>query len=146
MAGSNTIQNPAGAFGYTDLESQLFHINAEAQASAAIVGPAVVAIGTDGKIAAAATDGTPSLALGIAQRSIAINKVGSFVVLGIAENVPANGAVARGDLLKRSVTTTGAVAATAAPADGEVIGVAINASSSNVVDVWVFPAKVGTTT
>lgn len=145
MAGSNQIQNPTGAFGVTDLESQLFHINAEAVASAAISGCKVVAIGTDGKIATAATDGTPSLAVGIAQRSIAINKVGSFVVLGIAENVPAAGAVAAGDILKRSVTTAGFVSATISSADGEAIGVAINASSSNTVDVWVFPAKVGAT-
>lgn len=146
MSGAAQVTNPKGAFGYDDLESKLFRLTAEFEASAAITGPAVVAIGTDGKIAAAATNGTASLSVGIAQRSIASGKIGSVVVLGIAENVPANGAVAAGDLLKRSATTTGAVAATNAPADGEVIGVAINASASNVVDVWVFPAKVGTTT
>lgn len=139
MAGK-TIGNPGGAFGYTDLQTQLYSTTAPFRSSAAITGPAVVAIGTAGTIATAATDGTPSLAIGIAQDSIASGKDGVVVVNGIAENVPCNGAVAAGDLLKRSVTTAGYVAATATPAAGEVIGVAINASSSNTVDVWVRPS------
>lgn len=145
MAGAAQIQNAAGAYGQTDLEAKLFRIEAEAVTSAAVTGPAVVAIGTDGKIATAATDSTAALCIGIAQKSIASGKVGGFVVLGIAENVPAAGTVAAGDILKRSATTAGYVSTTTSAADGEVIGVAINASSSNTVDVWVFPAKTGAT-
>jgi hypothetical protein len=140
--GEKQITNPAGAFGQTDLESTLFSIGAPFKASAAIVGPACVAIGTDGQVATAATNGTAHLAIGIAQRSIASGKAGNVVVLGICENVPAAGAVAAADLLKRSATTAGYVSATATPAAGEVIGIAINASASNTVDVWVCPSKV----
>lgn len=145
MAGAAQITNPAGAYGVTDGAQKFFRIEAEAVASAAITGPAVVAIGTDGRVATAATDSTAALCIGVAQSSIASGKVGSFTVLGHAENVPAAGTVAAGDILKRSATTAGYVSTTTSAADGEVIGVAINASASNVVDVWVFPAKVGAT-
>lgn len=139
MAGK-TIVNPGGAFGYTDLATLGYQQTAPMRTSAAIVGPAVVAIGTDGTIATAATNGTASLAIGIAVDSIASGKDGQVVVSGMAENVPAAGAVAAGDLLKRSATTAGYVSATATPVAGEVIGTAINASSANTVDVWVRPS------
>ncbi len=139
MAGK-TINNPGGAFGYSDLATLGYQQTAPMRSSAAIVGPACVSIGTGGLIATAATDGTASLVVGIAVDSIASSKDGLVVVTGMAENVPCAGAVAAGDLLKRSVTTAGYVSATATPAVGEVVGVAINASSSNTVDVWVRPS------
>lgn len=138
--GAKTITNPGGAFGYSDLATTGYQTTAPVRASAAITGPAVVAIGTGGTVATAATDGTASLAVGIVVDSIASGKDGQMVVTGLAENVPCAGAVAAGDLLKRSVTTAGYVSATATPTAGEVIGVAINASSSNTVDVWVRPS------
>lgn len=141
MSGSKTITNPNGAFGYTDLQTKLPSWPGEFSASAAITGPAVVAIGTDGTVATAATDGTAALTIGIAVESIASGDTGEVVCMGIAENVPAAGGVTAGALLKRSATTAGYVSATATPAVGEVIGVAINASASNTVDVWVIPAK-----
>jgi len=131
------IENPQGAFGYTDLRSQLWAEEVSFKASAAITARRVLAIGTTGLVAIIATDGTASLAVGIAQSAIASASTGMVIVQGIAEDVPATGAVAQGDLLKRSVTTAGSVSATATPVAGEVIGVAINASASNVVDVWV---------
>lgn len=137
MSGSKTINNPNGAFGYTDLQTKLGSLEMEFTTSAAVTAIQCVSIGTGGLIAESATDGTASLVVGIAVEAIGSGKSGGVVVLGIAENVPCNGAVAAGDLLKRSVTTTGSVAATATPAIGEVLGVAINASSSNTVDVWV---------
>ncbi len=141
MSGAKTINNPMGAFGYTDLQTQLHSQEAEFKTSAAIAGaPQVVAIGTDGRVAEAATDSTASLSVGIAVRNAASGKVVGVVVQGIAENVPCDGSVTAGALLKRSVTTTGSVAATASPAAGEAIGIAINASSSNTVDVWVCKA------
>lgn len=141
MAGK-VITNPAGAFGYTDLETQLYSQTAPFVTSAAVTSKRVVAIGTAGTVAIAATDGTASLTVGIASAAIASGQAGLVIIGGIAEDVPATGAVAAGDLLKRSVTTAGSVSATATPAAGEVIGTAINASSSNTVDVWVTPAKV----
>lgn len=143
--GSKSLTNPALAFGYTDMQNNLFSIEAPMLAAADISAPRVVAINTAGGVATAATDGTASLTIGIAPRAIASGQVGGVVVLGIAENVPAAGTVAAGDILKRSVTTAGYVSTTTSAADGEAIGVAINASASNVVDVWVFPAKVGAT-
>lgn len=131
------IGNPLGAFGYTDLQTQLWCVEAPFVTSAAVTDKRCVAIGTTGLVAVAATNGTASLVVGIAQDAAASGGVCMVIVMGIAEDVPANGTVAAGDLLKRSVTTAGSVAATATPAAGEVIGVAINASSSNVVDVWV---------
>lgn len=131
------LTNPSGAFGYTDLQTQLPSVTDPFLTSAAVTASRMVAIGTDGKVAVAATDGTASLVVGFAPAAISSGYTGLVVTGGVAENVPCNGTVAAGDVLKRSVTTAGYVAATATPAVGEAIGVAINASSSNTVDVWV---------
>lgn len=131
------IGNPLGAFGYTDLQTGLWYQPAEFKSSAAITAKRLVSIGTDGRVATTATDGTASLVIGVAVSAIASASSGEVIVAGIAEDVSAAGAVAAGDLLKRSATTAGYVSATATPVAGEVIGVAINASASNVVDVWI---------
>lgn len=135
--GTPTIVNPNGAFGYTDLQTGLGSLQLEFKANAAITAKRVVSITTAGKVAISATNGTASLTVGIARQAIASGDTGQVIVFGIAEDVPCDGAVAAGDRLKPSVTTSGSVQATATPAAGEVIGVAINASSSNQVDVWV---------
>jgi hypothetical protein len=131
-----TITNPAGAFGYTDLQTKLFSVTAPFQASADIAAKAVVSIGTDGTVATAATD-APSVAVGVAVDAISAGKTGLVVISGIAEDVPVNGAVAAGNVVKASVTTAGRVAATATPGVGEALAIAINASASNTVDLWV---------
>lgn len=136
-----TITNPGGAFGYTDLETKNYSHAVPFRSSAAISAKRVVSVGTDGTVATTATDGTASLTVGIAKSAIASGADGLVIIHGMAEDVPATGTVAAGDLLKRSATTAGSVSATATPAAGEVVGVAINASSSNVVDVWVTPGK-----
>lgn len=135
--GTPTIVNPNGAFGYTDLQTGLGSLQLEFKANAAVTAKRVVSITTAGKVAISATNGTASLTVGIARQAIASGDTGQVIVFGIAEDVPCDGAVAAGDRLKVSVTTSGSVSATATPAAGEVIGVAINASSSNTVDVWV---------
>lgn len=132
-----TISNPGGAFGFTDLQTKGWYLAMPAEASAAITGPAVVALASDLTVATAATDGTPSLARGIALDSIASGDFGMVVVAGVVENVPVDGATAAGSLLKRSVTTAGRLAATATPAAGEVLAIALAASSSNTTDVFV---------
>lgn len=136
-----TINNPNGAFGYTDLATKGFQLTGNFKASAAITGPAVVAIDSALEIATAATDGTAALTIGIIQGSAADNDTVPVVLMGVAENVPVDGATAQGALLKRSVTTAGRLAATATPVAGEVVAVSLAASASNVTDVWVFPAK-----
>lgn len=139
---SQIINNPNGAYGYTDLATKGWQLQGNFKASAAITGPAVVAIGTEGKVATAATDSTAHLSIGIAPFTCASGDTIPVILMGLAENVPIDGAAAAGVLVKRSVTTAGSVAATATPAAGEVIGFAIAASSSNTSDVWVMPAKV----
>lgn len=131
------IKTAQGAYGYTDLRTQLWAQEAVFVATAAIVARNVVAIDTTGKVATAATNGTATLVVGVAQDAATTNGDVSVVVYGIAENVSAAGAIAAGDIVKRSATTAGYVSATATPAAGEAIGVAINASTSNTVDVWV---------
>ena len=140
MSGSKTVNNPLGAFGVTDLQNQLPSLEGEFKASAAITAPKVVAIGTDGQVATAATNGTASLCVGVAIKDATSGGRAKVVYYGIAENVPAAGSVAAGDIVKRSGTTAGYVSATASPAAGEAIGIALNASSSNTVDIWVCKA------
>lgn len=136
------ITNANSAAGDSSLQTNLPCWQGSMQASAAITAKRVVAIGTDGRVATAATDGTASLTIGVAiTAAAAANGIVQVVLGGIAENVPCSGTVAAGDLLKRNTTTAGWVQATATPAAGEVIGVAINGSSSNTVDVWVGAAK-----
>jgi hypothetical protein len=132
MAGNRQINNPHG-FGGTGvaLETQ----EAEYVASAAVTANRVVSIGTDGRVAVAATD-APSLALGFTPTGA--TAAGGLVKVktgGIVKSVPCNGAVAAGNIVKASATTAGYVAATATPGVGEKLGVAIAASASNVVDV-----------
>jgi len=138
MSGSATIVNASNAFQYTDLQTGVFSVQAEFKASAAISAPRVVAIGSTGLIATAATDVTASLAIGVAIRAAsAAGKTIPVVIHGIAENVPVAGAVAAGDILIRSVTTAGFLSASATPGVGQALAVAIQASASNVADVWV---------
>lgn len=131
------IVNPNGAFGVTALRSKVWSQTAPVKTSAAVVAKRLVAIGTTGLVATAATNGTPSLVLGAVNDAIASGDTGLVVVGGMAEDMPADGAIAAGDILKRSVNTAGYVQATATPAAGEAIGVAINASAASTVDVWI---------
>lgn len=131
------IPNSLGAAGDTSLESKLWNSVWSCKTSAAVTAKRVVSIGTDGRVATSATNGTASLCIGIATRGAASGSVALVVHAGMCENVAADGAIAAGDLLKRSTNTAGYVMATATPAAGEVVGVAINASASDVVDVWV---------
>ncbi len=132
------INNPAGAFG---LAADFPQAGEPYQASAAVTAKRVVAIGTTGQVAVAATNGTAALCIGVSRDAIASGNVGIIIERGIVTGVGADGAITAGLLLKRSATTAGFVAATATPAIGEVIGFAIAASASNVVDIYVSPSK-----
>ena len=135
------ITNPSGAFGYTDLEQTQWRLSAPFLTSAAVATKTVVAIGTDGKVATAATNGTAALAIGVTATAISSGYTGNVVLAGVVTGVTAQGAIAAGDVLKRSATTAGAVAATATPATGEALGVALAASSGGTVTMWVFPGR-----
>jgi hypothetical protein len=92
---------------------------------------------TLGLVAHAATNGTASLCLGVALNAISSGGfTGLVIVQGYVSAFP-DGAIAAGDIVKRSVNTAGYVATTATPGVGESIGVAIAASASGRVDIWV---------
>lgn len=128
------INNPGGAFGLT---ADYARSASPYRASAAVTAKKVVAVGTDARVAVAATNNTATLCIGIADAAIASGSDGLIVERGIVTGVLADGAIARGDILKRSVNSTGAVQATATPVAGEGIAVAIAASAAGVVDVYV---------
>jgi hypothetical protein len=132
------INNPEGAFGLT---ADFPQSASPYESSAAVTAKKVVAIGTTGKVAVAATDGTASLCIGISRDAIASGSTGLIIERGIVTGVVADGTITAGLLLKRSTNTTGAVMATATPAVGEVIAFAIAASAAGVVDVYVSKAN-----
>jgi hypothetical protein len=136
----SNINNPTGAYGYSTGDQKFYYQARPYQTSAAVSAGYALAIGTDGKVAHAATNGTASLVIGFAQKAAASGATVNVILNGHVENVPAAGAVAAGDVLKRSTTTAGYVSATATPGVGEAIGVAIAASASNVVDIFVAKA------
>lgn len=131
------ISNAMGAAGDSSYQHKIPQLSAGIKTSAAVSAKRVVSIGTTGLVATSATDGTPSLCVGVSDRAAASGSVVNVVTCGPIDDVPCSGTVSAGDLLKRNTTTAGWVQATATPVAGEVIGFAINASASNVVDVWV---------
>lgn len=134
---ANPITNPLGFGGYTDFQTLVGGFDLEFKCSASVDAKQVVAIGTDGTIAEAATNSTAALQVGVSLASGSTGDVIKVRVFGAVDDVPAAGSVTAGLILKRSVTTTGSVSATATPAAGEAIGFAIAASASNLVDVFV---------
>ena len=80
------LTNPSGAFGYTDLQTQLPSVTDSFLTSAAVTASRMVAIGTDGKVAVAATDGTASLVVGFAPAAISSGYTGLVVTGGIGCN------------------------------------------------------------
>lgn len=135
--GEKQLLNPQGAFGYSDTVDKLPQTIHEFKAGAAIDAKQVVVLQSAGTVIEAATDSTASLCVGISNEAAASGGTVSVVVYGICEDVPCDGSVSTSSVLKRSVTTTGSVAATASPATGESIGIGMTASASNLVDVYV---------
>lgn len=133
--GTKQISNPGQAFGYSSLDQQ-YQETSPMVASATITAGRVVAVGTTGQVAQAATNGTASLVIGIAYEDATAAQTLDIIKYGYASGF-AEGAIAAGDILKRSATTAGYVAATATPGVGESIGVAFAASASGRVDMWV---------
>lgn len=136
------IINPGGAFGYTDLSDLNWSQQIPMKASTDIAAGNVVALGTDFTVAAAATNGTAHLVVGQAVSAISSGKVGMIRVMGATDDLVAEGTIAAAAILKRSATTTGAVAATATPAAGEVFAIAVAASAGGVVKAWICKAAV----
>lgn len=137
MAGKQ-LTNPMGAFGETDLTTELYCETAPFQTSAVVTAGRVVAIGTDGTVAHAATNGVAALCVGIVDSNRGVNTAFSTLVIieGYASGF-ADGATTAGAVLIRSTTTAGYVMASATPGVGEAIGVSMAASASGRVDMWV---------
>lgn len=129
------VSNPAGAFGYTALDSENYMFG-EYVASAAVVDRNVVSFNTSGQVAPSATNGTATLCAGVAIGAIASGNVGVVAQYGIVTGLVAQGAIAAGNPVIRSGTTAGAVAASATPGVGEALGVALAASAGGLVTVF----------
>ena len=131
------IKNPQGQGGYTDLQTKMPGRADPFVAGGTITKGRCVSLSTTGTVTQTATDGTASLVVGIALDSAVSGDSMMVATFGIAENVGAQGTISAGDIVIRSATSAGYVAASATPAAGEPIGVAFNASSGGTVDVWV---------
>lgn len=134
---SKQITNPQGAYGVTDLEQQSWQEAPSFKTSGVVAAKNVVIIGTDGTVAAAATGSTASLTLGVALEAGTTGDTIRVVTNGLVTGLVAQGTINQSSPLIRSGTTAAAVAASAAPAAGEAIGVAIAASSGGLVTAWI---------
>lgn len=134
------LTNPGGAFSVTDKQQQQWYESAPYTANAAIAARTLVQISTDGSVSTATTNSTTAKCIGATLNAIASGQIGEVILFGYVAGVTASGAIAEGNLMKLSVTSGGAVSASAAPAAGEKLGFAIAASASNLVDIWLFPA------
>lgn len=139
MAGSQ-INNPSGAFGYTDLDQKLFKNTGEFVASAAIAAKAPVSISSTGTVATTATDGTAIIGVALNGASAA-GKTVQVILSGIATNVSADGATTLGTPVIRSAITAGYITSSATPVNGTVVGFALGASSGGVSSIWVLPGS-----
>lgn len=136
MAGKQ-IDNPQGAFGVTDLQSQLGQNVMSFKAAAAIAAKVPVSITSTGTVATTATDGVAIV--GVSLNAAASGDTVLVIVNGIAENMSAGGATTLGTPVIRSATTAGYITSSATPVTGTSIGFALGASASNQTDVWVMP-------
>lgn len=142
MPGAQLI-NPNGAYGGVQNDPNNGELLCAPMQSAETVttisAGQVVSVTTAGKILQATTAVEPRLTIGIAVNAIAPGASGLVAMHGPMLNVPAQGAIAAGDLVSRSGTTAGSVASltSAAGTTGQAIGIAINAASGNLVNVFV---------
>ena len=137
MPSGKLISNPNGAYGYTSIDQKLPQTTEEFLAGGTITAKVPVSITSTGTITATATDDTASRVVGISLKAITSGKTGLVITGGIASGVSAGGATTLGTPVIRSATTAGYVTSSASPAVGEAIGIALGASSSNQVSVYV---------
>lgn len=139
MAGSKTITNPTGAYGYSTLEQQGWNESGAFMVSTAAVGAKqLVQIDPAGNTCRLATTTPNALQVGITLGPGAIGQVVNVVVQGQAAGVAYTGtAPAAGDVLIASATTAGRVAVSNTPGLGQSVGFAIGAGVGGLVDVWV---------
>lgn len=137
-----TIYNPLNAWGKSDKATQFPSTVQTFVSGGAITAGRIVAIATDGTgtVTQATTGTTASLIVGVSLDTVTTSgKLTRIVVQGYASALT-NGSPSVGAILKRGTTTAGSLDATASPAAGEVVAIAISTSASNVADVWVTKA------
>ena len=140
---SEAITNPLGFGGYTDLATLCEPRIRSFRAGGTVTALEAVYAGTNLRVAQAATDCTATKVVGIALDSATSGGIVRVVVWGPVEGVAISGSVTEGQPLKRSVTTSGRVAATATPGVGEMLGWAIAAGSGANGTVSIFVEKAG---
>lgn len=139
------ITNPLGAYGQTATSPRTVYTF---KAAGAISALNTVYASTETVIKMTSTRSTDSqmLTVGVALNAATTGQAVQVAVGGIVKAVPVDGTVGAGDILHASGTTDGSLAATATPALGEGIGVALAASASNVATVWIAKNMVKCTT
>lgn len=138
----NTLYNPLNAWGKSDKAQKLPSTVASFESGGAITAGRIVAIATDGtgQVTQATTGTTAALIVGVSLDTVTTSgRVCRVVIAGYASALT-NGSPSVGALLKRGATTAGSFDATATPAAGEVVAVAISTATSNVSDVWICKA------
>lgn len=142
---SAPITNPKGFGGYTDLPTKIVPEVRTFLAGGAITDKNVVWLTTTGTVVVSATDSAAVRCVGIATKTVASGELVPVVIWGPVEDVPSGGDVAAGDIVKRSVTTAGEVAATATPGIAESLGFAISDDSAQngTTDIFVWPGRGG---
>lgn len=138
------ITNPTAAFGLAlaDTSMQDAQPLVSAESSTTITAGQIVtaATGTNaGKILQATTSVVALFVIGIALEDIAAGGEGMVATWGVVTNAKTQGTVNAGDVLTRSGTTAGSVAAiTQAATDlpGSVVGFALTTAASNLATVF----------
>lgn len=135
---ANTIGNPQGAFGNTNIQTNNPPDVRVMKAGAAITFSSPVSVTSTGTVATTATDGVAIV--GVAYTAAASGDNVQVITSGPAL-LSAGGATTLGTPVIRSATTAGYVTSSATPVTGTVVGFAMGASSSNQSWVWVLPGS-----
>lgn len=139
---SSVINNPQGAFGNTNIQTNNPPVVRPMKAGAAITAGAngagvPVSITSTGTVATTATDGVAIV--GVSYGNSAASGDNVQVITSGPALVSAGGATTLGTPVIRSATTAGYVTSSATPVTGTVVGFALGASSSNQSWIWVLP-------
>lgn len=133
---SNVVNNPQGAFGYTNIQSNNPPVTRAMKAGAAIAANVPVSVTSTGTVISTATDGVAII--GVSYNAAASGDNVLVITTGPAL-VLAGGATTLGTPVIRSATTAGYITSSAAPVNGTSVGFALGASASGSSWVWVLP-------
>lgn len=142
------LNNPKGAYGFTDLQTVVGNFSIPMKAAAAVTAKSAVQWATtatsSGQIVTALTNGTLAAVIGVALEDIAAGGVGNVAIMGAVDNVYLNGSCdTLFTPLKRSATTAGRLASTTTGSAYEVIGYALSTTTATTasIAVWLYPGR-----